>query len=216
MSPKGKKLLNLYTQMAEKGYKRSDGTFVPPEYVYSSFELRKYAPHVKDLLKSSETILDYGCGGSDWTKPEFIPGLKPTAIEYFNLKKAYMYEPARNIDERQEVDTVICFDVLEHLFIADLMPTLEDIFYYAKKSVILNIAGYKAQALLPNGENAHTIVMPITWWKGVLDMVSIKFPKVEIHILYSTDSMTAQTVAPWKANDWISSETFGLNLINNS
>lgn len=212
MSPKGSKLIKMYTQMAEKGYDCADGTFVPSDYVYTSFELRKFAKHLKSLLQESKSILDYGCGGSNWYSGDFLPESNHCAVSYFDLEAAYMYEPARDIDERQKVDTVICFDVLEHLFIQDLPSTLEEIFSYARKSVILNIAGYAANALLPNGENAHTILMPLLWWKGVLDVVSLKFPSVEVHVLYSINSGQAQSLTPWKASGWIESETFGVKV----
>jgi len=212
MSPKGNKLIKMYTQMASTGYNCADGSFVSTEHVYNSFELRKFATHIRKILEDSNSVLDYGCGGSDWHKPNFLPESPKNAVEYFKLDKAFRYEPARDIDERQRVDTVVCFDVLEHLYIEDVFSVLEEIFYYADKSIILNIAGYDANALLPNGENAHTTVMPVLWWKGVLDMISVRYPKVCVHVLYSVDSQTAQSLAPWKALDWANSEKFGVKV----
>ena len=55
---------------------------------------------------------------------------------------------------------VLCFDVLEHIFINDIPWVLKELFENAKQCVIINVAFYKAAALLPNGENAHITVRP--------------------------------------------------------
>ena len=55
----------------------------------------------------------------------------------------------------QKCDLVLCFDVLEHIFINDIPWVLKELFENAKQCVIINVACYKAAALLPNGENAH-------------------------------------------------------------
>ena len=39
------------------------------------------------------------------------------AREYFGLRAVYRFEPTRNVDQRQRVDAVLCFDVLEHVFV---------------------------------------------------------------------------------------------------
>ena len=208
LSPKGTKLLDHYTTMAQEGYNRVDGTFVQADYVYNSFELKKYLKFVKEVLASSKSVLDYGCGGSNWYSSSFIPSEQKSALDYFELDVVHMYEPARGIDQRQRVDTVVCFDVLEHLFIQDVPRVLEEIYSLATYSVLFNIAGYEAQALLPTGENAHTTVRPALWWKGVLDMVSLRYPDVETHILYSASPEQAGIINPWKASTWINSDTF--------
>jgi len=212
LSPKGNKLITMYVTMAEEGYDRSDGVRVPAHNAYSSFELMRFNSLAKQVLESSDTVLDYGCGGSNWEAPVVISGESLVAKELFNLSDVYRYEPARDLDERRLVDTVVCFDVLEHLFIADVPFVLRDIYRYAKKSVFLNIAGYPALALLPNGENAHTTVRDQMWWKGVLDIISVEFPHIETHFLYSPTYDSGSYIPPWKAEDWINSDKFVANL----
>ncbi len=73
-----------------------------------------------------------------------------SAKEFYCLEKVNRYEPARNIDERVVSDAVLNFDVLEHIFIADVQSVLKDIFSYASKIVVINVACYPASALLPN------------------------------------------------------------------
>ena len=72
---------------------------------------------------------------------------------------------------------------------ADLVPlvatVLRDIFSHAKKLVILNVACYEANALLPNGENAHITVRSPHWWKGALDLISVEYPSVSIDLICS-------------------------------
>ena len=135
---------------------------------------------VPDLI---EDVLDYGCGGSDWNAPGFANGI--SAVEFFGLRTVHRYEPARDIDERALVDCVVCFDVLEHVYVSDVAAVLRDILSHANKLVILNVACYEANALLPNGENAHITVRNPHWWKGVLDTISVEFPAVSIDLICS-------------------------------
>ena len=147
LSEKGQRLVDMYSEMAENGYATNIGSNVKD--AYNSFELRKIRDVVRNKFKQHDvrTVLDYGCGGSDWSAPGFENEI--SATDFFGLHKVYSYEPARDIDERALVDCVVCFDVLEHIFVSDVGTVLRDIFSYAKKLVVLNIACYKANALLP-------------------------------------------------------------------
>jgi 2-polyprenyl-3-methyl-5-hydroxy-6-metoxy-1,4-benzoquinol methylase len=126
-SKKGLALVELYKQMATEGYQRSDGSKV--EDAFADFELRTYRPDIKKFFETHKvkTVLDYGCGGSDWGAPDFNENGQ-SAKEYFNLEQVFRYEPARNIDERGTADGVVCFDVLEHIFIQDLPSVIRDLF----------------------------------------------------------------------------------------
>jgi len=183
LSEKGQRLVNMYSEMAENGYATNIGAEVKD--AYNSFELRKIRDVVKKKFKQHDvrTVLDYGCGGSDWNAPGFENDI--SATDFFGLNKVYRYEPAREIDERASVDCVVCFDVLEHIFVSDVATVLRDIFSHAQKLVILNVACYEANALLPNGENAHITVRNPHWWKGVLDLISVEFPSVSVDLICS-------------------------------
>ena len=91
-----------------------------------------------------------------------------------------IHEPARNIDQIQKSECVIGIDVLKHVFVLDISVILRDIFSYANRLVIRNIAFYKARALLPSGENAHVTVQDPMWWKSTLDSISTDFPSVTL------------------------------------
>ena len=206
-SDKGKKLIQMYSQMADKGYERTDENYVND--AFSDFESRFYRNQIKDVLSkfNIKSILDYGCGGSSWDEKNFHEDGQ-TAKEFYNLENCYRYEPARNIDERKKVDCVINFDVLEHIFIADVANVIRDIFFYARKLVIINVACYPAAAKLPNGENAHITVRHPYWWKAQIDLVALDFPETNILLLTSTGWRKTKGFPIFKAQDWIDSKNF--------
>lgn len=206
-SNKGKKLIELYEKMVNDGYERNDETNV--ENAFSDFESRFYRKQIKELLSKFgvKSILDYGCGGSDWLLDNFDEsGL--SAKDFYNLKKCFRFEPARSIDERTLVDCVINFDVLEHIFVADVPLIIEDIFKYAKKLVIINVACYPAAAKLPNGENAHITVRNPFWWKAQIDNIAIKYPNISVQLLTSIEWRKTQGFPLFKAKDWLESKSF--------
>jgi hypothetical protein len=208
LSPKGQELVALYNQMAVHGYDRQDQTHV--DVAFSDFELRAYRMQVQQVLLDNQisSVLDYGCGGSNWYATGFDPESQQSAVEYFQLSRAWRYEPARDIDERKPVDCVISFDVLEHIFIADVPNVLRDMFSYANKLLILNIACYPAAARLPNGENAHITVRDPLWWKGLLDAISVEFPQTKVWLICSTGWRQSSDFKIWRAEDWQNSSTF--------
>jgi len=207
-SQKGLDLIKLYTDMAEQGYDRKDGSHV--EDVFADFELRAYKGAISDVLRaySVRTVLDYGAGGSDWNVSGFDEDTDKSAFEYFGLEQSYRYEPARDIDERTVVDCVVCFDVLEHIFISDVASVLRDIFANASKLIVLNVACYPAAAKLPNGENAHITVRNPVWWKGMLDSVSVEYPDISVYLICSTEWRNSTAFPIWNANMWQQSDLF--------
>ena len=194
--------------MAENGYSRADNIQVAE--AFADFELRAFRSLIRDLINkhSIKSLLDYGSGGSKWEIDGFDELTNKSAKDYFNLEEVYCYEPARNIDQRSQVDCVISFDVLEHIFINDVPTVLRDIFSLATKSVILNIACYPAAALLPNGENAHVTVRPFGWWKGMVDCISTEFPHVCVHLICSHAWRKAQVFPEWSSADWNNRDSF--------
>lgn len=207
-SNKGQELIQMYGTMVKEGYDRVDQQHV--ENAFSDFELRAYKAQILPILNqhSISTVLDYGCGGSDWRASGFDETSHQSAIEYFNLKDAFRYEPARAIDERQRVDCVVSFDVLEHIFIADVPSVLRDMFSYASKLIVLNVACYPAAAKLPNGENAHITVRHSHWWKGMVDSISVEYPATSVWLICSTGWRVSTAYPIWSANMWQESSTF--------
>jgi hypothetical protein len=207
LSPKGQKLVALYETMATDGYNRTDGTRVVD--AFEDFESRRLRNHLKIGITEYQvkSALDYGSGGSDWHAIGFDE-IGQSAKDFYGLDVCLRYEPARAIDERKKVDCVLCFDVLEHIFIADLEAVVVDIFSHATKLVIINVACYPAAAVLPNGENAHVTVRPPHYWKALIDQIALRFPNVSVW-LFTAESYNQPAEFPiYKANDWINSESF--------
>lgn len=203
---KQEKLIDMYSRMVDEGYNLKTGGV--KEDVYNDFELSRFRESVKRNIESLgiKSVLDYGCGGSDWYSMKIFDGM--SASDFFKVDKVYRYEPARALDERQKVDACFCFDVLEHIFIADIFTVLTDIFSYAEKLVVINVACYEADALLPNGENAHVTVRPPIWWKGVLDMFCSQYPGTSVLLYCSKTYRDALEFPTCSANQWIESATF--------
>lgn len=211
-STKGRQLLGLYERMAREGYVRADDRKV--ELAFSDFELRPYRTQLREVLREHGvgSLLDYGSGGSDWEAAGFDEASGQSAMAYFGLREALRYEPARGLDERRPVDCVVSFDVLEHVFIADVPAVLRDMLSLATRLLVLNVACYPAAARLPTGENAHVTVRPPAWWKGMLDGVAVEFPSVSILLICSTAWRRSMAYPVWRAAAWLEGDAFSVPL----
>ena len=110
--------------------------------------------------------------------------------------------------EKKQSDCVICMDVLEHIFIADVPNVIDELFSLSKNLLIINVACYKAAAILPNGENAHITVRSPVWWKGVIDTVAVKYPNIEVLLICSNTFKTGVIFETFKANDWLENSNY--------
>lgn len=207
-SQKGQALIAQYKEMAAQGYLRTDGSRV--ERAFSDFELRPYRAQVKEMFchHGIQSVLDYGAGGSDWEQDGFDPESGGSARRYFGLQQAWRYEPGRNLDERQMADAVVSFDVLEHVFVADVPRVLRDMLACTRKLLVLNVACYAAAATLPCGENAHVTVRSPQWWKGMLDAVALEYPQVWICLITSQGWRQAEAFPQWRAAQWYEAAGF--------
>lgn len=162
LSKKGNELLDMYKKMVNEGYKNDLFNIKNfKEFLYKAF-----AEH------NIKTLLDYGSGISDWKNNNFIKNKNISAIEYFDLDNVFHFEPTIANSQKESADCVLCFDVLEHIFISDLINVVNDLYYHASKLIILQVACYEAKAKLPNGENAHVTIRSPIWWKGFIDALS--------------------------------------------
>ena len=210
LSKKGEELIEHYKNMVEHGYQRVDGIYV--KNTYEDFELKKFKETIQPQFKywNIKSVLDYGGGGSDWDKKDFYG--EQSARDFFNLEKIISYEPARNYHDIESCDCVICFDVLEHVYLNDLNDVLTHIYSHALKLVIIQVACYRAAALLPTGENAHITVRPPIWWKGFIDSISIKFPQISTMLFCSTEYKHAQLFKIWNAAHFDEKKEYSIKL----
>jgi hypothetical protein len=113
-------------------------------------EVLRYAAEV-----GAESILDYGCG--EMTLAE---ACKPTRV--------LGYDPG--VPGREALpkpcELVVSTDVLEHIEPDRLDAVLTHIYQLAGKAAYFVIATRPANAVLPDGRNAHLIVERAEWWAG--------------------------------------------------
>ena len=213
LSTHGHRLIELYSQMVSEGFERTDGNTVKPANVYNAFQLQKFRNMVKNQISNEKinTVLDYGGGGSNWDAVGFEPSTGETAKQFFGITDVTTFEPARGLMKKERLDCVICVDVLEHIFLADIANLVSELFSLAKYLLVINVACYKAAALLPNGENAHITVRSPDWWKGVIDTTASKFGDVEVILICSTGFIGGVVYEPFKSNDWHKSEKFSID-----
>ena len=199
-------LINYYKQMAENGYEREDGTFV--KNVYSDAEPHKFADQLKKIVEffDAKNGLDYGSGGSNLNETKLANGVK--FIDYIGLQKIQSFEPARNKKKKYKCDIVLCFDVLEHVFINDVPWVLNDLFKYATKCIVINVACYNAAALLPNGENAHITVRPPSWWLGQIECISSIHPDIYWALFTSESYNNSKFYGVHRMKDRLDSKNF--------
>ena len=208
LSKQGEELVKLKEKMAKEGYSRRDGVKV--KTAFSDFELRKFRNICKEKIsnKSIKTLLDYGGGGSNWDEPNFEPSTGESAKQFFKVSEVNKFEPARKLKKKKLSDCVICIDVLEHIFIADVPNVVNELFSLSKNLLIINVACYKAAAILPNGENAHITIRSPVWWKGIIDSAAIKYPEIEVMLICSNTFKSGIVFETFKANDWLESSSF--------
>lgn len=133
------------------------------ESFYASSVLSLHKETIRQFLevKKCNSILDYGCGKANQYLKENIHN------EYFFGMMPFLYDPA--VKEYSKLpkgifDAVISTDVLEHIEEEDLDKTLNQIYSKADKFVYLGICNSPAEAVLPDGRNAHVTQQDIDWW----------------------------------------------------
>ena len=199
-------LLAQYKMMAKDGYNRTDGSFV--KNVYSDAEPLKFSDQLEKIIGyfNAKTALDYGSGGSDLNKTKLSNGVK--FIDYIGLNKIHSFEPARSKISKRKSDIVLCFDVLEHIFINDVPWVINDLFKHANKCIVVNVACYNAAALLPNGENAHITVRPSSWWLGQIECISSLHPDVYWALFASEGYNNAKFYGVHRMKDRLDSKNY--------
>ena len=210
LSSQGNTLLEFYHEMASAGYMRSDGTKV--SNAYDDFELRKFRRIVQPKFKELgiKTVLDYGAGGSDWAAANFDQETELSAKDFFNVEDVKIFEPARKFFKKESADCVVCFDVLEHVFLTDIPTLVRELFSLSKKLLVVNVACYEAAALLPNGENAHVTVRNPEWWKGVFDVIALDYPNIEVMLICSKTYASGVVYEVYNSEQWMKSERFSI------
>jgi hypothetical protein len=123
--------------------------------IWQGTSIINYIPKINQIIKDKDikTILDYGCGKAKYHPKEW------NAIKYDPAIQEYQKKP------QDKYDLVISTDVLEHIPVQNLKQTINEIFGYSNKWVFVSVCCRKAEAILPNGYNAHATIESAKWWK---------------------------------------------------
>lgn len=144
-------------------------------------ENRYFENMVEFLLNNNcNKILDFGCGKGALKKQ--LQKLKFHCVGYDPAVKDFSEFPSDNYD------AVVSTDVFEHLDEANMHEEFDLIKSVNPKCLYFNIATGKAGQILPNGLNAHTIVMDESSWK---EKLADSFEEYEI-----CDDFTQEKGAP--------------------
>lgn len=175
-SEKYQVLLDIYSVMARDGFVVADGRKV--ENAFANQEAAMFRHELRRLFgkHSIASVMDYGAGAVSWEEKSVPEG--GSLLNFLGRPEYHRFEPARDQPVKAVADAVTCFDVLEHVFLADVAYVLEDIFAHARHLVVLNIACFPARAQLPHGENAHITLRSPDWWLGAVDAISSGYPEV--------------------------------------
>ena len=140
-------LYDIYLEQAKEHHRQDKN--------WQGIALKKFIPAINQIIKDKEieSILDYGCG-----KAKHLPS-EWNATKYDPAVPEYQNKPT------DKFDLVISTDVLEHIPVDNLKDVIDDIFNYSKKWVFVSVCCRKANAILPNGYNAHATIESAKWWK---------------------------------------------------
>lgn len=126
----------------------------------------KHCVAVNEIVSSNNisTVLDYGCGRGT---------LKKELLKNKRINAVFEYDPAIQGKDLLpgEADLVVCTDVLEHIEADKIDDVLDHIDFLSSKAAYLVISCRYANAVLPNGKNAHLIVKPPQWWEEKINNV---------------------------------------------
>ena len=123
--------------------------------IWQGTSIINYIPKINQIIKDKDikSILDYGCGKAKHHPKEW------NAIKYDPAIQDYQNKP------QDKYDLVISTDVLEHIPVENLKQTIDEIFGYSNKWVFVSVCCRKAEAILPNGYNAHATIESAKWWR---------------------------------------------------
>ena len=182
-SPRYARLLSHYRRMHEAGDLQLG---IPSALTFPGKSLPPQAAHIKRLvdMTGSRTVLDYGAGKGLQYRPAVFrdeDGIAHESIPAWWGVEIRCHDPGyAPFSARPEgrFDGVISTDVLEHCPEEDIAWVLGEIFGFAKRFVFASVACFPAAKHLPNGQNAHCTVKPMTWWRAMIEEAAAGSPAV--------------------------------------
>jgi len=188
-SPNYFKLIEIYSDMHKRGKRKLNENgeieLSSPEDTFPGKQTLQHAGTIKQLCDhyNPSSMLDFGSGKSGHYN---IPINDKNGNQYKNLKQFWglehvdAYEPALGSNMSDKIyDSVICTDVIEHVYFGDVFWTLHELFKKAKMFVYVNISCDLTKTYLPNNENVHITVRSPDYWNGVLDSISAEYEGID-------------------------------------
>ena len=159
---------------------------IAAQHMFDGRSLPRQAARIKALIAKTgaRSILDYGCGkGNLYRAPAFVEGVRAWngIREYWGVEHIRCYDPGYLPYAELpggSFDGVVCTDVLEHCPAEDMAWIVGELFGYAERFVLANVACYPAGKSLPNGENAHCTIRPAPFWKEIFECAAAARPGV--------------------------------------
>lgn len=188
-SPKYQELIGQHHHMHVNGERFLN---IPAEKVFPGNRLLPYVQTIRQLTKKhgAKIILDYGCGkGLQYKGPVQLPdGTRVSLIkDHWGVEEIVGYDPAFEPFSRLpegKFDGVISTGVLEHCPEEDVPWILDEMFAYARKFLLFNVACFPANKRLPNGQNANCTIQKKEWWLGVIKPIAARHPSVSYKAIF--------------------------------
>lgn len=190
-SPLYRLLVALYKQWHKESHKHFRGSW-RKEAVYKQ---------IKELISETGagTLLDYGCGkGLHFRNPKMsekdarllrelgvrVSGYDPGWRPFAKLPKG-------------PFDGVVALDVLEHIPKDDIPWVLWEIFGYARKFVLVEVALFPSKKHFKDGRNVHVTLEPEEWWMKEMEAASAGHDVVRRCLFYrGKQSEKTETPSP--------------------
>lgn len=183
-SPRYFELLDQYRRMHREG---NPAKGVSTTAMFDGMSLPRQVHHIKALVArtAARTVLDYGSGkGAQYVSREIHQGgaVKWGSIqEYWGVDSILCYDPGYEpyaALPRGKFHGVVSTDALEHCPEEDLAWIVAELFAYGERFVFANVACFPALKVLPSGENAHSTVRPVDYWRALFEACAARYAGV--------------------------------------
>lgn len=202
-------LIEFYSTMHSEGYAQLRGNNAvhkPGEKAFPGKKTLDYRDAIKSICTDFQckSLFDYGAGKAghysssisieDGEDGKIYKGLQ----DYWGIEDLQTWEPGLDNGQPEgKHDIVITVDVLEHCYLGDIFWIVDELFRLASKVVFANVACYPAKAVLPNGENVHTLVRTPDWWHGVFDSVAASHENIDYVLCCAAPPTSAGREHKW-------------------
>ncbi len=135
------------------------------------------------MLRENSTLLDVGAGRGETVNYALSRGLTAFGIEIVpELCNDHILNAPITDIPFDHVETVTCYDVLEHIPPNELEKGLDELFRVAKKQIYCTVSGNEATR---GDDTLHLSIHPVEWW---VDAFQSRRGHVERVSTYATEN----------------------------